>query len=200
MSGRLTPASLEAVQASAPTSSSSCAPTPSCARPGPSGSAAARSTRSARRRSTSTRARRLYHCHGCGVGGDAIDYVRARARARLHGRRRVAGRALQRAARVRGAEPRGRGPAARRGSQARAPGADRGLLPPRPAREPAGRGRPHVPDGARRLVGDGRALPARLLGRRARRSSQAPASGSSPTASSRRPASRGAAARGRSTA
>ena len=86
--------------------------------------------------------KKVYHCHGCGVGGD-VDRLRARApRARLHGRRRVAGRALQRAAGVRGAEPRGRGPAARRGPQARAPGADGGLLPPRPAREPARRGRP----------------------------------------------------------
>ena len=98
------------------------------------------------------------------------------------------------------AEPRGRGAAARRGSQARAAGADRGLLPPRPAREPAGRGRPRVP--RRSAASRGRWPSASSSASRptSTPSSQARASGGSPIASSRRPASRGAAARGRSTA
>ena len=52
--------------------------------------------------------KKVYHCYGCGVGGDAVD-VRARAsRARLRRRRRVARGALQRAADLRGGESRGR--------------------------------------------------------------------------------------------
>ena len=41
----------------------------------PAGSASARSTRSARRRSRSTPQEKLYHCFGCGVGGDVIKFV-----------------------------------------------------------------------------------------------------------------------------
>ena len=109
----------------------------------------------------------LYHCHGCNVGRRR-DRVRARApRARLHVRDRMARGPLQRRARLRGGEPGDRGQAARRGSPARAAGADGVVLSPRPAREPACRGRAGVPHRARRDLGDGRDVPARLLRRRA---------------------------------
>ena len=91
----------------------------------------------------------------------------ATTRARFRGRRGVAGRAVQRDARVRGGEPRDRGAAARRRSSPRAPRADRGVLSPRPPPESAGRRSAHVPHGARRDVGEHGALPARLLARRA---------------------------------
>ena len=41
--------------------------------------------------------KKVYHCYGCGVGGDVVDYVQAAPRARLRRRRRVARGALQRA-------------------------------------------------------------------------------------------------------
>ena len=50
-------------------------PTPTCAARAPAGSASARSTRSARPRSRSTPQEKLYHCFGCGVGGDVIKFV-----------------------------------------------------------------------------------------------------------------------------
>ena len=45
-------------------------------RVGPRWSACARSTTSARRRSRSNAEHKLYHCFGCGEGGDAIRFVR----------------------------------------------------------------------------------------------------------------------------
>ena len=50
-------------------------PTPTCAARARAGSASAPSTRSARPPSRSTPQEKLYHCFGCGVGGDTIKFV-----------------------------------------------------------------------------------------------------------------------------
>ena len=45
---------------------------------------------------------KLYYCFGCGKGGDLISFVRETENLDFVGRRRMARRALSRAARVRG--------------------------------------------------------------------------------------------------
>ena len=79
--------------------------------------ASARSTTSARRRSASTPTRGLYHCFGCGVGGDAIGFVQETEGLDFVEARRVARRALRRRA-----QARGRGPAPRRSAASAASG------------------------------------------------------------------------------
>ena len=151
------------------------------------GRAAARSTRSARGRSTSIPSRGSTTATAAAWAATSSRTcgraTRSTSWARWSGWPSASTSPLD----VRGGEPRDRGAAARRGPPARAAGADRGLLPPRPAREPAGRGRARLPDGARRHLGDGGALPARVLAGRAAGHRGRAQARASPTASSTRP-------------
>ena len=92
------------------TSRSSSARARSCKRAGRAAGcrACARSTRSGRRRSAIDPVEKLYHCFGCGAGGDVFTFVDGDRGAGLRRRAGVAGRALRGRARARD-----RGPARR---------------------------------------------------------------------------------------
>ena len=112
---------------------------------------------------------KLFYCFGCGKGGDVITFVRETESARLRRGGRMARRAVQGHARVRGdlAAARGRPAAAR--SAARAARAGDGLLRAAPLGLSGGGARAGISGGARAAGGHLPRVPPRALaGRRSR--------------------------------